>query len=227
MAVVQADREGLQNFSLLVSHVLVPPAMETILSSPTNRVQGFLAAGHVCTVMGFTAYQPLAARYRVPIVVTGFEPLDLLQGIAMCIQQLEEGRCEVQNQYTRCVRREGNVAAVQLMEEVFRVVPRQWRGLGQIQHSGLGLQERYQGYDAERRFGVAECRVDEPSECISGLILQGVNKPHECPAFGTRCTPQHPLGATMVSSEGACAAYYRYRRHSGGPVAEAQAGSPP
>ena len=225
MAVVQAHRERLRNFSLLVSHVLVPPAMEAILSSPANLVQGFLAAGHVCTIMGYSEYEPLARRYRVPIVVTGFEPLDLLQGIYMCIRQLEEGRCEVENQYTRCVRRTGNVPAVQLMQQVFRVVPRKWRGIGEIAHSGLGLQEEYEQYDAERRFSVSQRQVEEPPECISGLILQGVKKPHECPAFGGLCTPEHPLGATMVSSEGACAAYFRYRRIQSCATAQPAAGN--
>jgi hydrogenase expression/formation protein HypD len=213
MAVFQANQLGLRNFSLLVSHVLVPPAMEAILASPTNCVQGFLAAGHVCTVMGFTEYGPIAEKYRVPIIVTGFEPLDILQGVYMCVQQLEQGRAEVENQYTRSVRREGNEAAQRLIREVFRVIPRKWRGVGQIPRSGFALSEKFADYDAERRFGVADYTAEESSECISGLILQGVRKPHECPAFGTRCTPEHPLGATMVSSEGACAAYYRYRRN--------------
>ena len=212
MAVYQAAKKGLKNFSLLVSHVLVPPAMESILSSPNCRVQGFLAAGHVCTVMGYEEYQPISAKYHVPIVVTGFEPLDILQGVLMCIQQLESGRAEVENQYSRAVRQEGNRPAQQLIREVFRVIPRKWRGVGEIPQSGLGLSEGYAAYDAERKFGVAALRVDEPSECLSGLVLQGQIKPHQCPAFGTRCTPEHPLGATMVSSEGACAAYYRYRR---------------
>lgn len=213
MAVFQADQRGLRNFSLLVSHVLVPPAMEAILASPRNCVQGFLAAGHVCTVMGFTEYGPIAEKYRVPIIVTGFEPLDILQGVYMCVQQLEHGRTEVENQYTRSVRREGNEAAQRLIREVFRVIPRKWRGVGQIPRSGFALSEKFADYDAERRFGVADYTAEESSECISGLILQGVKKPHECLAFGTRCTPEHPLGATMVSSEGACAAYYRYRRN--------------
>jgi hydrogenase expression/formation protein HypD len=212
MAVYQAHQQGIKNFSLLVSHVLVPPAMEAILSSPTNRVQGFLAAGHVCTVMGYAEYEPIAKKYHVPIVVTGFEPLDILQGVYMCIKQLEEGRGEVENQYTRSVRRQGNEPAQELIREVFRVIHRKWRGVGEIPQSGLGLSEKYMEYDAELRFGVAGHTVEESSECISGLILQGLKKPHECPAFGTRCTPEHPLGATMVSSEGACAAYYRYRR---------------
>ncbi len=212
MAVYQARERKIRNFSMLVSHVLVPPAMEAILSSPRNRVQGFLAAGHVCTVMGYTEYEPIAKKYRVPIVVTGFEPLDILQGVYMCIKQLEEGRAEVENQYTRSVRRKGNLPAQQLIREVFRIVPRKWRGIGEIPQSGLGLRETYAEFDAETRFGLADQRIEESSECLSGLVLQGVVKPHECPAFGTRCTPEHPLGATMVSSEGACAAYYRYRR---------------
>jgi len=212
LAVCQARRLGLKNFSLLVSHVLVPPAIRAILESPHNRVQGFLAAGHVCTVMGYADYEPLAARYRVPIVVTGFEPLDILQGVLQCVQQLEAGRASVQNQYVRAVRRDGNPAARQLMEEVFRVVPRQWRGIGWIADSGLGLREAYADLDAERRFAVAGITAHESPQCISGLILQGLKKPPECPAFGALCTPEHPLGATMVSSEGACAAYYRYRR---------------
>jgi hydrogenase expression/formation protein HypD len=213
MAAYQAAQQNLQNFSLLVSHVLVPPAMEAILSSPSNLVQGFLAAGHVCTVMGYAEYEPVAWRYRVPIVVTGFEPLDILQGIYMCVLQLEEGRAEVENQYSRSVRREGNLPAQELIRQVFRVVPRKWRGIGEIPHSGLGLQPRYAACDAETRFGVADRTVEESSECISGTILRGLKKPFECPAFGTNCTPEHPLGATMVSSEGACAAYYRYRRN--------------
>lgn len=212
MAVYQASQTGLKNFSLLVSHVLVPPAIEAILQSSGRRVQAFLAAGHVCTVMGYDEYLPLAAKYKVPIVVTGFEPLDILQGILMCVEQLEHGRAEVQNQYTRSVRPEGNRPAQQLIREVFQVVPRKWRGVGEIPQSGLGLSSAYAAFDAELRFGVAELLVEEPTECLSGLVLQGKLKPHQCPAFGTRCTPEHPLGATMVSSEGACAAYYRYRR---------------
>lgn len=214
LAVVQARQQGLRNFSMLVSHVLVPPAIEAILSSPTNRVQGFLAAGHVCTVMGYTEYEPIARRYRVPIVVTGFEPLDILQGVLMCVQQLEEGRAEVQNQYSRAVRRQGNEPARELIRQVFQVIPRKWRGVGEIPRSGLGLAPAYAEFDAERRFGVATLSAEESPDCLSGLILQGVKKPHECPAFATRCTPEHPLGATMVSSEGACAAYYRYRRET-------------
>jgi hydrogenase expression/formation protein HypD len=212
LAVVQADKLKLKNFSMLVAHVLVPPAIEAILSSPNNRVQGFLAAGHVCTVMGFCEYEPIAKKYKVPIVVTGFEPLDLLQGVYMCIKQLEEGRFEVENQYTRSVRRKGNEPAQQLIREVFEVVPRKWRGIGEIPQSGLGLRGDYKHFDAELKFGLRDYSAEEETECIAGLILQGAKKPHECPAFGTRCTPEHPLGAPMVSSEGACAAYYRYRR---------------
>jgi len=211
MAAVQARQQGLRNFSMLVSHVLVPPAMHAILSSPHNRVQGFLAAGHVCAVMGYVEYEPIAQQYQVPIVVTGFEPLDLLQGIYRCLKQLEEGRVEVENAYPRFVRREGNLPAQATMRDVFRVIDRKWRGIGAIPQSGLGLREPYAEFDAEQRFGVAHVTVEEPSECLSGLILQGVKKPFDCPVFGTRCTPETPMGATMVSSEGACAAYYRYR----------------
>ena len=213
-AVAQAQRIGLHNFSILVSHVLVPPAMVAILSSPQNRVQGFLAAGHVCAVMGTTEYEPIAAQYRVPIVVTGFEPLDILQGLYLCIRQLEEGRAEVENQYARAVRRSGNEPAQQLIREVFRVVHRKWRGVGEIPESGLGLREAYEEFDAEKRFGLAQMVAEESSECISGLVLRGIKKPHECGAFSTRCTPERPLGAPMVSSEGACAAYYSYRKRA-------------
>ncbi len=213
MAVYQAFQKGIQNFTILVSHVLVPPAMEAILSSPQNRVQGFLAAGHVCTVMGYTEYEPIVRKFGVPIVVTGFEPLDILEGIYLCVKQLEEGRCAVENQYARAVRRDGNRPAQEIINEVFCVIPRKWRGVGEIPHSGLALQDKYRDFDAEIRFGVAEVCAEESPECISGLILQGITKPYECAAFGTRCTPDRPLGATMVSSEGACAAYYRYRHY--------------
>jgi hydrogenase expression/formation protein HypD len=218
MAVYQAAQKKLTNFSILVSHVLVPPAMEAILSAPECRVQGFLAAGHVCAVMGFEEYLPIAARYRVPIVVTGFEPLDILHGVLMAVQQLESGRAEVENQYSRAVRRAGNHAARKLVAEVFRVVPRKWRGVGSIPRSGLGLREQFLPFDAEQRFDLTRRRVEEPAECHSGLVLQGLEKPRDCPAFGRRCTPEHPLGATMVSSEGACAAYYRYRRQPAAPA---------
>jgi hydrogenase expression/formation protein HypD len=212
MAVHLASERGLKNFSLLVSHVLVPPAMEAILAAPACRIQGFLAAGHVCAVMGFEEYFSIAAKYRVPIVVTGFEPADILQGVLMVVQQLEGGRAEVENQYARAVRREGNLPAQDLLRKVFRVVPRKWRGVGEIPASGLGLTGEYVQFDAAEKFGVGDYSAEEPAECMSGLVLQGIKKPDECPAFGVRCTPEHPLGATMVSSEGACAAYYRYRR---------------
>ena len=211
MAVAQAARQRLPNFSMLISHVLVPPAIDALMSSPDSRVQGFLAAGHVCTVMGFEEYLPLAARHRVPIVVTGFEPLDILHGILMVVRQLESGRAEVENQYSRSVRREGNQPAQDLIRRIFKVIPRKWRGVGLIPQSGLGLSNAFAAFDAETKFGLADRQVAEPAECISGLVLQGLKKPHECPAFATRCTPEHPLGATMVSSEGACAAYYLYR----------------
>ena len=211
MAARQAWKQGLRNFFLLTAHVLVPPAMEAILSSPLNRVQGFLAAGHVCTVMGYEEYLPLAARHRIPIVVTGFEPVDILQGILMTVRQLEEGRTVVENQYARSVRREGNPAARALLAEVFETIDRQWRGIGTIPRSGYRLNSRFRDLDAEPAFGVDQLTARESPECIAGSILQGVKKPHECPVFGTRCTPEHPLGAPMVSSEGACAAYHRYR----------------
>jgi hydrogenase expression/formation protein HypD len=212
MAAFEARRRGLKNFSLLVSHVTVPPAMEAILSSPSCQVNGFLAAGHVCTVMGVDEYRPIVAKHRVPVVVTGFEPLDILQGITMCVRQLEEGRAEVENQYERSVRASGNPAAQQMIREVFEVVSRPWRGLGTIPESGLGLRAAYADLDAERKFRLEHAGGRESPDCKSGLVLQGLLKPPECPAFGKRCTPDTPLGATMVSSEGACAAYYRYRR---------------
>ncbi len=213
MAAYQAAQKGLKNFSMLISHVLVPPAIEALMSSPDCKVQAFLAAGHVCTVMGYEEYFPLAKKYQVPIVVTGFEPLDILHGILMVVQQLESGRAEVENQYARAVRREGNQPAQILIKRVFQVVPRKWRGVGEIPQSGLGLANEYAAFDADKKFGLTDHHVEEPAECIAGLILQGQKKPHECPAFGAKCTPEHPLGATMVSSEGACAAYYRYRRN--------------
>jgi hydrogenase expression/formation protein HypD len=212
MAVLQAERDGLSNFSLLVSHVLVPPAIEALLSDPDNGVQGFLAAGHVCTIMGYWEYEPLARRFRIPIVVTGFEPLDLLQGFYWCIRQLEEGRSEVENQYSRSVRRVGNRTAQDVLARVFTVQAQRWRGLGEVPASGLALKTDYAAYDALRRFPDVAIAPGRHGECISGEVLRGVKKPDDCPAFGRRCTPDYPLGATMVSSEGACAAYYRYRR---------------
>ncbi|MCX6936123.1 MAG: hydrogenase formation protein HypD [Verrucomicrobia bacterium] len=222
MAVFQAKKKKIHNFSILVSHVLVPPAIEAILSSPQNRVQAFLAAGHVCTIMGYEEYDPIAERYAVPIVVTGFEPLDILQGILMCVRQLEKGEHRVENQYARSVRRQGNPMARSLIQEVFRVVARKWRGIGEIPKSGLALTAEYAEFDAETRFGVQEIHAEESPECISGLVLQGLKKPYECAAFGVRCTPDRPLGATMVSSEGACAAYYRYRKGARGVASSAQ-----
>jgi hydrogenase expression/formation protein HypD len=212
MAVWQAKQLGLSNFSILCSHVLVPPAMEAILSSPANTVQGFLAAGHVCSVMGYWEYEPIAARYHIPVVVTGFEPLDLLQGIYMTVRALEEGRVGVENQYSRAVSREGNRSAQQLMAQVFQVSDRKWRGIGAIPQSGYTLRPEFAAFDAGQRFGVAGIVAAESPVCIAGQILQGLKKPHDCPAFGTLCTPEHPLGAPMVSSEGACAAYYQYGR---------------
>jgi hydrogenase expression/formation protein HypD len=214
MAAHQAAERGVKNFSMLVTHVLAPPAMAALLSSPECRVQGFLAAGHVCTVMGCAEYEPMAAKYRVPIVVTGFEPLDLLQGLFMCVRQLEEGRAEVENQYVRVVRPAGNEHARALIRRVFEVVPRKWRGLGEIPASGLRLRNQYEAWDAEKKFGLADHDTPENPACLSGLVLQGRLKPAECPAFGQACSPEHPLGAPMVSSEGACAAYYRYRSHA-------------
>ena len=212
MAVWQAAKTGVGNFSILVAHVLVPPAMRAILSSPICRIRGFLAPGHVCTVTGFRDYETIAANYKVPVVVTGFEPVDILEGVLMCVRQLESGCAEVENQYGRAVRREGNPAARSTVEQVFEVSNRTWRGIGEIPSSGLRLRGDYRRFDAEQRFPIDAGPVSEPAECISGLVLQGVKKPGDCPAFGTRCTPEHPLGAPMVSSEGACAAYHLYAR---------------
>jgi hydrogenase expression/formation protein HypD len=213
MAVWQARKRRLANFSVLVSHVLVPPMITAILQAPGNRVQGFLGPGHVCTVMGCTEYEPIARRYRVPIVITGFEPLDLLEGVFRTLRQLEAGRAEVENAYARAVRHQGNAASKRLIDEVFEVCDRKWRGVGLIPKSGYKLRYEYRDHDAERLFEVAEIETQESPLCISGQILKGLKKPHDCPAFGSACTPQTPLGATMVSSEGACAAYYTYGRH--------------
>ena len=213
MAVWQARRLGLTNFAVLVSHVTVPPAMAAILSAPGCRVQGFLGAGHVCSVMGLAEYYPLAGRFGVPIVVTGFEPLDLLEGVYRCVGMLERGEVGVDNQYARAVRPEGSPQALRLIREVFRTVDRKWRGIGVIPDSGYRLAPEFEAFDAEVRFDVRGLTAEESPECISGLILQGVKKPLDCPAFGVRCNPQNPLGATMVSSEGACAAYYHYGRY--------------
>jgi hydrogenase expression/formation protein HypD len=213
MAAWQAKKQGLKNFSLLVSQVLVPPMLSAILQAPGNRVQAFLGPGHVCTVMGTTEYEPIAARYKVPIVITGFEPVDLLQGILLAVRQLEEGRAEVENAYARVVAPAGNVPARSLVNEVFEVCDRKWRGIGIVPKSGLRLRYEYRDHDAERIFEVDDLETNESPLCISGQILKGLKKPKQCPAFGKQCTPETPLGATMVSSEGACAAYYAYGRH--------------
>jgi hydrogenase expression/formation protein HypD len=211
-ALAQAQAFGLQNFSLLVSHVCVPPAMHAILGSPTNRVQGFLAAGHVCAVMGYWDYPPIAEKYQVPITITGFEPVDLLNGILLTVRALENNQVIVQNAYSRVVTEQGNQKAQQLIQKYFEPCDRNWRGIGMIPQSGWRLRSDYAFYDAEKRFSVGNIQTHESEICISGQILQGMKKPLECPAFGTLCTPQNPLGATMVSSEGACSAYYRYAR---------------
>ena len=214
MAVWQASREGLANFSMLTSQVLVPPALRMLLKSPTHRVQGFIAPGHVCTVMGVEEYVDLCRDFHVPIVVGGFEPVDLLEAISMLVAQLEDGRAEVENQYARSVAREGNRPAQQIMALVFEVCDRKWRGIGTIPRSGLKLRAEFAAYDAEKVFDVTAYSAEEPAECISALVLQGLKKPPDCPAFGTRCTPASPLGAPMVSGEGACAAYYQYKVRS-------------
>jgi hydrogenase expression/formation protein HypD len=212
MAAFQARQSGVRNFSLLVSHVLVPPAVTALMESPTCRVQAFLLAGHVCTVVGTSEYEPLVERYRIPMVVTGFEPLDILEGIRRAVIQLEQGRAEVENAYPRAVQAAGNEPARRMIAEVFSVCDRAWRGIGVIPSSGLRLADAYRDLDAEQRFDVGEIRAIEPARCRSGEVLQGLIEPHECEAFGRECTPRTPLGATMVSSEGTCAAYYTYRR---------------
>ncbi|MDQ3211974.1 MAG: hydrogenase formation protein HypD [Acidobacteriota bacterium] len=213
MAVWLAHKRGLTNFAMLVSHVLVPPSITSILQAPDNRVQAFLGPGHVCTVMGYTEYEPIAARYRVPIVITGFEPLDMLEGLLWTVRQLEEGRAEVENPYARAVRRDGNAASRRLINEVFEVCDRKWRGVGSIPKSGLKLRYEYRAHDASQLFEVETIETQESAVCISGEVLRGIRKPHQCPAFGKACTPENPLGATMVSAEGACAAYYAYGRY--------------
>ncbi len=214
MAAWQAKREHVTNFSLLVSHVLVPPAIRALMSSNTNRVQGFIAPGHVCTVMGCKEYEELVSDFRIPIVVGGFEPVDILDAVLMLVRQLEAGEAKLENQYVRSVSHAGNLPAQQIMAEVFEVADQKWRGIGPIPQSGLRLREEYADYDANRIFELTNFTVEEPAECISAQVLRGLNKPTECPAFGLRCTPEKPLGAPMVSTEGACAAYYHYRRHS-------------
>ncbi len=211
-AIAVAKNLGLKNFSILCSHVLIPPAIEALLSAPSNLVQAFLAAGHVCTVMGYEEYLPIAKKYGIPIVVTGFEPVDILQGVYMAVKQLEEKRCEVENQYSRSVRREGNLLAKKLLKEVFLTTHRTWRGIGEIPMSGYSLKSEFREFDAERVFQVESIKTTESPLCIAGQVLRGLRKPHECTAFGKECNPEHPLGAPMVSSEGACAAYYHFGR---------------
>jgi len=220
MAVVLAHESGVKNFSALVSHVLVPPALTSILQTPGNRVQAFLGPGHVCTITGAAQYEAIAARYRVPIAITGFEPVDLLHGVLAVVRRLERGEVAVDNAYARVVRADGNEAARRTVERVFEVCDRRWRGIGTLPKSGLKVRWEYREHDAERLFDVADVGAEEPAECISGQVLRGLKKPCDCPAFDKRCTPETPLGATMVSSEGACAAYYRHRRHAL-PLAEA------
>ena len=214
MAAWQAKREGLTNFFMLVSHVLVPPAIRALLVSSVNRVQGFIAPGHVCTVVGCKEYEDLVRDFRIPIVVGGFEPVDILEAVLMLIRQLEAGQARLENQYARSVSYQGNLPAQQIMAEVFEVADQKWRGIGPIPRSGLRLREGYAAYDADRVFDLSELTIDEPAECMSAQVLRGLKKPTDCPAFGLRCTPENPLGAPMVSSEGACAAYYHYRRHA-------------
>jgi hydrogenase expression/formation protein HypD len=214
MAIRQAHRERLGNFSMLLSHVLVPPAIAAILQAPGNRVQGFLGPGHVCAIMGFREYEALSSRYQVPIVVSGFEPIDLLQGILLAVRQLEAGRAVVENPYARTVGRDGNAPARALLREVFEIVDRKWRGVGTIPKSGFRLRHEFRAHDAERKFAVDDITTCESPLCVSGLILRGLKRPSDCPAFGRECTPETPLGATMVSSEGACAAYFQYGRRS-------------
>ena len=211
LAVLRAEHTGVTNFSILTSQVLVPPAMRALLGAPDNRVQGLLAAGHVCTIMGWQEYGPIACEFGAPIIITGFEPVDILEGIYLCVKQLEDGLAEVQNAYARAVRAEGNLPARRIIEQVFTISDREWRGIGVIPASGLSVRPAYAAYDANRRFALQPAGSPSHSECISGDIMRGVRKPHDCPAFGTRCQPEQPLGAPMVSSEGACAAYYRYR----------------
>ena len=210
LSVYQAKKSGITNYSILVSHVLVPPAMEAILNDKNNRIQGFLAAGHVLTIMGFEEYYPIIKKYKVPVVVTGFEPLDLVQGILMVVRQLEKGEYKLENQYSRVVQEEGNKKALETIKKVFEVSHRAWRGIGEIPYSGYRLRDKYSDYDAETKFKMDIGKVNENEICIAGDVLKGIKKPYQCPAFGKQCTPENPLGAPMVSSEGACAAYYHY-----------------
>ena len=213
MAIWQARKESIGNFSVLASHVLVPPAIRALMTSAHCRVNGFIAPGHVCTVMGYEEYEALVRDFRIPIVVGGFEPVDLLEAVLMLVRQLEKGEARAENQYVRSVNYRGNLRAQRVVQEVFEIADQKWRGIGTIPASGLRIRDEYGDYDASRLFGLASITVEEPAECISAQVLQGLKKPTDCPAFGMRCTPQNPLGAPMVSSEGACAAYYNYRRH--------------
>jgi len=220
LSVIHAERQGLKNYSILTSHVLVPPAMEAIVSDETNIVQGFLAAGHVCTIMGLREYYPLVAKYKLPVVVTGFEPVDLLQGILMLVKQLETGEFKLENQYSRVVNEEGNPSAIATIKQVFCVSPREWRGIGMIPGSGYELKEDYASFDANKKFAVTISKAEENKDCIAGQILRGIRKPQQCTEFGRRCTPANPLGAPMVSSEGACAAYYHFSNAAERVIAE-------
>ena len=213
LAVLHAEREKLSNFSILASQVLVPPAMEAVLSDEEASIQGFLAAGHVCTIMGTAEYQPIVEKFKIPVVVTGFEPVDLLQGILMTVKQLEAGKFELENQYARMVKPEGNVSARQVLEQVFEVIDREWRGIGTIPKSGYRLRAQFLNYDAQTKYEINFAEAPESAECIAGQILKGLKKPHDCAQFGKKCTPTNPLGAPMVSSEGACAAYYHFAQH--------------
>lgn len=213
LSILKAKKENIKNFSVLSSMVRVPPAIKLLLSSPYVKINGFLAAGHVCTVMGYEEYIPISLRFNVPIVVTGFEPFDLLYGIFLCVKLLEEGKAEVQNAYRRCVKKEGNLEAKKIINEVYEVVDRKWRGIGIVPEGGFAIKEKYKEFDAEKKFNLKNFGREEKTECISGLVLQGVKKPSECPLFGNPCTPENPLGATMVSSEGACQAYYLYKEY--------------
>jgi hydrogenase expression/formation protein HypD len=210
LSVIHAQRAGIHNYSILTSHVLVPPAMEAIVSDDTNTVQGFLAAGHVCSIMGLEEYYPLVARYHMPMVVTGFEPVDMLQGILMLVKMLEQGETKLENQYARVVPENGNPTAREIIAKVFEVSNREWRGIGEIPLSGYELRDAYAAYDANKKFSIEVTSAQESKECIAGEVLRGLKKPRECPQFGKKCTPLHPLGAPMVSSEGACAAYYHF-----------------
>ncbi|HKK87274.1 MAG TPA: hydrogenase formation protein HypD [Saprospiraceae bacterium] len=215
LSVVHAEREKLNNYSILASHVLVPPAMEAVVNDPLAKIDGFLAAGHVCTIMGIHQYFPLVENHRLPIIVTGFEPIDLLQGIYMCLKQLEAGEAKLENQYARVVQPEGNPEAVKVIERIFEISDREWRGIGVIPNSGYVIREEYKAFDADRKFKIRIEKAEENKSCIAGQVLKGIKKPHDCPEFGKNCTPQNPLGAPMVSSEGACAAYYHFSKAMG------------